>query len=523
MRQNLFDEDLIQLFVVNEHKVSIWVLGDQLHKNHPAIDAAEKAHGRDHIRIVMVESQRRARRLAYHRKKLVLVFSAMRHYARRLQMEGYIVDYQQTETFLEGLKAHVHAHRSSHIYTMAASTYGGRRFQEAKLANELGLTLTILPNTQFLAEQYNPYPNPIPGKRYVMEHFYRAMRRHFGILIDESGAPVGGQWNFDKLNRKRLPKGLMLPEIPSFPPDEITTEVMKEIEESGEGFGDLASFDLAVTHEQAHEAFEDFLTRRLTNFGPYEDAMSQDHTTLFHSVLSPYLNLGLLEPLTLAQAAEDCFRAKTSPINSVEGFMRQIIGWREFIYWQYWRSMPDILVVNFWGANRPLPDWFWDGKTEINCLRYVLSRVLEQGYAHHIERLMVLSNFCLLAGLDPIAINDWFTCVFIDAYEWAMVPNVLGMGLNADGGIVATKPYIASANYINRMSNYCQSCSYNRKERTGPKACPFNTLYWNFLIRNEEVLRTNPRLGRNVLGLRHLDGAERQAVIEQAEEFLNNL
>jgi deoxyribodipyrimidine photolyase-related protein len=356
-----------------------------------------------------------------------------------------------------------------------------------------------------------------------MEHFYRAMRRHFRLLIDEAGEPVGGQWNYDKLNRKRLPKGLTLPEIPRFPPDEITLKVMKEIEDSGEGFGKLTGFDLAVTREQAQAAFEDFLARRLANFGPYEDAMSRDHTTLFHSVLSPYLNLGLLDPLTLARAAEDRYHAKTSPVNSVEGFIRQIIGWREFIYWQYWRTMPDILMANFWGANRPIPDWFWHGKTEMNCLRHVLSRVLEQGYAHHIERLMVLANFCLLAGLDPIAVNDWFTLGFIDAYEWVMVPNVLGMGLNADGGIIATKPYIASANYINKMSDYCQSCGYNQKKRTGPQACPFNTLYWNFLIKKEELLRANPRLGRNVLGLRYLDDAERQAVIEQGEQFLENL
>jgi len=503
--------------------VSVWVLGDQLLNNHPAIEVAERAHGRDHIRIVIVESRNRARSLVYHRKKLVLLYSAMRHYAQRLETAGYIVDYQQAETFLEGLKAHVHAHRSSQIYTMAASTYGGRRFQEVKLAEVLNLPVNVLTNTQFLSEQYNPYPNPIPGKRYAMEHFYRAMRRHFSLLIDEKGDPVGGQWNFDKLNRKRLPKGLIPPEIPSFPPDKITKAVMKEIENSREGIGGVTNFNLAVTHEQAHEAFEDFLLNRLANFGPYEDAMSQDYTTLFHSILSPYLNLGLLEPLELAQAAEESFSTKTIPINSVEGFIRQIIGWREFIYWQYWRSMPDILEVNFWRANRPLPDWFWDGKTEMNCLRHVLSRVLEQGYTHHIERLMVISNFCLLAGLDPIVVNDWFTCLFIDAYEWVMVPNVLGMGLNADGGIVATKPYIASANYINKMSDYCHSCSYRQKERTGPTACPFNTLYWNFLIKNEQILRTNPRLGRNVLGLRHLDNAERQAVTEQAEKYLSNL
>ena len=509
--------------MVNKHRVSVWVLGDQLLNKHPAIEAAETNHGRGSVRIVMVESRRRVRRLAYHRKKLVLIYSAMRHYAHRLQTEGYVVDYQQTETFLEGLKAHEVAHGSAHLYTMAASTYGGRRFQEARLADALDLPVTVLANTQFLSEKYSPFPDPIPGKRYVMEHFYRAMRRHFRLLIDEAGEPVGGQWNYDKLNRKRLPKGLTLPEIPRFPPDEITLKVMKEIEDSGEGFGKLTGFDLAVTREQAQAAFEDFLARRLANFGPYEDAMSRDHTTLFHSVLSPYLNLGLLDPLTLARAAEDRYHAKTSPVNSVEGFIRQIIGWREFIYWQYWRTMPDILMANFWGANRPIPDWFWHGKTEMNCLRHVLSRVLEQGYAHHIERLMVLANFCLLAGLDPIAVNDWFTLGFIDAYEWVMVPNVLGIGLNADGGIIATKPYIASANYINKMSDYCQSCGYNQKKRTGPQACPFNTLYWNFLIKKEELLRANPRLGRNVLGLRYLDDAERQAVIEQGEQFLENL
>jgi len=508
---------------VSEKSVSIWVLGDQLLKNHPAIEAAERAHGRDHIRIVLVESSSRARKLAYHRKKLVLIFSAMRHFARRLQMAGYIVDYQQTETFLDGLKAHVHAHRPSQIYTMAAGTYGGRRFQEIKLAEVLDIPVNVIPNTQFLSEQYNPYPDPTPGKRYVMEHFYRAMRRHFGLLIDEAGEPVGGQWNYDKLNRKRLPKGLIPPEVPSFPPDKITRAVMKEIEDSGEGFGDLTNFNLAVTHEQAEEAFQDFLLKRLVDFGPYEDAMSQEYTTLFHSLLSPYLNLGLLEPLELARAAEERFTAKSSPINSVEGFIRQIIGWREFIYWQYWRLMPDILGANFWGAKRPLPDWFWDGKSEMNCLRQVFSRVHAHGYAHHIERLMVISNFCLLAGLDPPAVNDWFTSLFIDAYEWVMIPNVLGMGLNADGGIIATKPYIASANYINKMSDYCHSCPYDRNARAGSKACPFNTLYWQFLIKNEQKLRSNPRLGRNVLGLRHLDRAERQAVTDQAEKFLNNL
>ncbi len=504
-------------------KVTVWILGDQLLENHPALEAAAAEHGRAAVQVLLIESRTRARKMPYHRKKLVLLFSAMRHYAARLQKEGFEVDYQKTATFKEGLKAHVQAVQPTRLYSMAASAYGGRRFQETSLADTTGVPVTVLPNTQFLTGQFNPYPDPTPGKRYVMEHFYRAIRRHFGLLLEADDSPTGGQWNFDKENRKPLPKGLVPPEIPGFTPDEITTDVMAELEKSGEGFGELEGFELAVTHGQAQELLEDFLSQRLVDFGPYEDAMSGNHATLFHSVLSPYLNLGLLEPLDLAEAAEAVYHAGGAPINSVEGFIRQIIGWREYIYWQYWRTMPDLMDQNYWEAHRDLPDWFWTGETEMNCLQHVLTRVVTLGYAHHIERLMVLSNFSLLAGLEPQAVNDWFTSGFIDAYEWVMAPNVLGMGLNADGGLIATKPYIASANYINKMSNYCSPCAYDRKKRTGPEACPFNTLYWNFLIRHEKTLRANPRLGRNVLGLRYLDEAERQSVVEQAELFLNRL
>jgi deoxyribodipyrimidine photolyase-related protein len=261
----------------------------------------------------------------------------------------------------------------------------------------------------------------------------------------------------------------------------------------------------------------------LEKFGPYEDAMSSKFSFLYHSVLSPYLNIGLLDPLELARKAETAYANGKAPINSVEGFIRQIVGWREYIYWQYWRSMPDLAEVNFWKATRPIPKMYWDGETAMNCLRHVFQRAREIGYAHHIERLMLISNFSLLAGLDPLAINDWFLSYFIDAYEWVMLPNVLGMGLNADGGQIATKPYISSANYINRMSDYCDGCFFDRAQRTGPDACPFNTLYWNFLTKHEEILRSNPRMGRNVLGLRYLDEDERWEVQAQAALFLDDL
>jgi deoxyribodipyrimidine photolyase-related protein len=311
--------------------------------------------------------------------------------------------------------------------------------------------------------------------------------------------------------------------LPYFEPDAITRQVMAEVDVAGHGVGTVEGFSLAVTRQRALDAFDDFVAQRLASFGPYEDAMSNQHQILYHSVLSPYLNVGLVQPLELLRAVERAYQQEQAPINSAEGFVRQILGWREYIYWQYWRLMPGLLEANAWGAERPLPQFFWDGNTEMACLRRAIRRTIDTGYNHHIERLMLLCNFCLLAGIRPRAVHDWFLSFYVDAYEWVMAPNVIGMGLNADGGLIASKPYIASANYINRMSDYCSRCRYKHKQRTGVDACPFNFLYWNFLVEHEGTLRANPRLGRNVLGLRYLDEGERQAVARRAQSFLNEL
>jgi deoxyribodipyrimidine photolyase-related protein len=285
----------------------------------------------------------------------------------------------------------------------------------------------------------------------------------------------------------------------------------------------VESFDYAVTRAEAFTALEDFISQRLPEFGAYQDAMRAEADLLYHSRLSPYLNLGLLEPLEVAQRAAQAYQQGAAPINSVEGFIRQVVGWREFMYWQYWRQGADYQQVNHWGFTRPLPGFFWNGMTDMNCLRTIIQRVLRSGYAHHIERLMVLSNFCLLSGIRPQEVNDWFLSGFVDAYEWVMLPNVLGMGLFADGGKVATKPYIASANYIHKMSDYCGKCTFNRKQRTGEGACPFNFLYWNFLIAHESELRKNARMSTSLLGLRRLDEAQRQEVQAQARDFFKAL
>lgn len=503
-------------------QLSVWILGDQLLRSHPALLAAERLAERSRMRVLLIESEQRKARLPYHRKKLVLLIGAMRHYAEELRTLGYTVDYVRAPTVLEGLRRHAEAHRPARLLTMAAAEYRGRQFQQTRLAELLGAPVDVLPNTQFLCGRYDPFPDP--GKKVILETFYRAMRRHWGLLLDAHGEPVGGAWNFDRENRKPLPRqGLFIPAPLRFPPDAITAGVMQEVAALPQGVGRVDGFDLAVTRKEAQKAFEDFLHRRLPNFGPYEDAMSRSSAVLFHSMLSPYMNIGLLDPLDMARRAEQAYYDGHAPLASVEGFIRQIIGWREYIYWQYWRQMPGLLTANSWGHTRGMPRLFWDADTPMNCLRHVVSRVLDLGYCHHIERLMVICNFCMLAGVDPAAVNEWFLSFYVDAYEWVVSPNVIGMGMNADGGQTATKPYIASANYIHKMSDYCSGCRFNPKLRTGENACPYNFLYWNFLLEHEETLRANPRFGPAVLGLKHLTPEERVAVRAQAARFLEEL
>lgn len=502
--------------------LSVWILGDQLLRGHPALLAAERLAERSRIRVLLIESEQRKARLPYHRKKLVLLISAMRHYVEELRNLGYAVDYVRAPTMLEGLRQHVEAHRPARLLTMAAAEYRGRKFQQARLADLLGVPVDVLPNTQFLCGRYDPFPDA--GKKIILETFYRAMRRRWGLLLDAQGEPVGGAWNFDRENRKPLPRqGLSISAPLRFPPDAITAEVMQEVAALPQGVGRVDGFDLAVTRTEAEKAFEDFLHHRLPNFGPYEDAMSRSSAVLFHSMLSPYMNIGLLDPLDMARRAEQAYHDGHAPLASVEGFIRQIVGWREYIYWQYWRQMPGLLAANGWGHTRAMPRLFWDADTPMNCLRRVVSRVLDLGYCHHIERLMVICNFCMLAGVDPAAVNEWFLSFYVDAYEWVVSPNVIGMGMNADGGQTATKPYIASANYIHKMSDYCTDCRFNPKLRTGENACPYNFLYWNFLLEHEETLRANPRFGPAVLGLKHLTTEERVAVRAQAAHFLEEL
>jgi deoxyribodipyrimidine photolyase-related protein len=501
--------------------MTVWIPGDQLLRDHPALRAAKQQAGRDNLRVVLIESAARIVQRPYQRKKLVLILSAMRHYAESLRSAGYIVDYLQAPDFLSGLREHTAQHRPDRLITMAAAEYAARAQQE-ELPTSLNLPVEILPNIQFLVGAFDPAPRTPPERTVIMATFYRAMRRHFGVLLTPEGEPEGGQWSFDAENRRPLPRAAAPPPPPHFAPDAITQRVMQEIAALPQGVGSTEGFALAVTAADAEEALRRFLAERLPDFGAYEDAMTTRSTLVYHSGLSPYLNIGLLTPLQLVRAAEEEYRAGRAPLNSVEGFVRQVLGWREYMYWQYWRSMPALAERNAWGADRPLPAWFWSGATDMRCMHHALTRALDTGYTHHIERLMLLTNFCTLAGIRPHEVNDWFLAAYIDAYDWVMAPNVIGMGLNADGGKIATKPYISSANYINTMSDYCAGCRYSHRQRTGADACPFNLLYWNFLITHEAALRANPRLGPAVLGLRRLGDDERATIRREAAAWLQS-
>lgn len=495
------------------------ILADQLLRDHPALRHAQTLANKTDIHVVLVESRRRLQLRPYQRHKLVLVLSALRHYADALRAQGWMVTVVHADRWRDALQTMVSATHTTSIITMAGAEYAARQAQN-RWSTWLRVPVTVLPNTQFLSAAV-PRTKPMTSQK--METFYRAMRRHYGVLIEPDGTPTGGEWNFDADNRKPLPARTPIPSVAGYQPDALTMQVIAEVSAYPQAIGDAQTFDLPVTHADATTALERFIRERLPNFGRYEDAMAQDHDVLFHSLLSPALNLGLLEPMTVIRAAEQAYRAGIAPIAAVEGFVRQILGWREYMYQCYWELMPDLRTMNHWQATRPLPEWFWQGRSGMHCIDTVIARTWRRGYVHHIERLMILTNFCMLAGIDPVAVNAWFLAGYIDAYDWVMWPNVSGMGLNADGGMIATKPYVASGAYITRMSDYCGSCQFDPTVRTGPTACPYTLLYWNFLLTHQDHLRRNPRMGPAVLGLKHVTDAQKTDIPRQATIWLEQM
>jgi deoxyribodipyrimidine photolyase-related protein len=501
------------------------VLGDQLSLSLSALQDFDPKQ--DHI--LMCEVWDEATYVHHHKKKIAFLFSAMRHFAQSLKDKGFAVRYvtlddpKNTHSFKGEVERAVKDLGPQRIICTMAGEY--RVDQDMRSwASAFSYPVDIRDDDRFLC-RINEFKKWAADKKTLrMEFFYREMRKKFKILVTKDLEPEGGAWNFDAENRKKLPENIVPPKPVMFEPDPITREVMDLVSEKfSSHFGDLEPFYFAVTNDQAQQILQEFIRKRLKNFGDYQDAMKEGEPWMFHSHISFYLNCGLLDPLHVIQEAEKAYRKGGVPLNAVEGFIRQILGWREYIRGIYWLKMPDYAEANFLEADRPLPDFYWTAKTKMNCLKQCVTETKQNAYAHHIQRLMVLGNFALLAGIDPRFVNEWYLIVYADAYEWVEMPNVSGMILFADGGFLASKPYAASGAYINKMSDYCQNCAYKVQEKAGPSACPFNYLYWDFLMRNEPVLKNNQRLSMVYSTLRKMTDERKKEIAKDAKYFFDHI
>ena len=498
------------------------ILGDQLSDSISSLQDIDP----DTDVVLLVEVADEARYVRHHKQKLVLIFSAMRHFAAELEAREIPVDYVSLEdegntgSFTGEVERALQRHGCERIVVTEPGEWRVLEMMR-DWEQRFERPVDIRPDDRFLCS-LSQFSDWAEGRKSLrMEFFYREMRRKTGWLMEDQ-KPLGGQWNYDADNRKALPRDLGLPRRDRFEPDEITRDVMDMVQRRfPDHFGELDEFGWAVTRADALEALDHFITKCLPDFGDFQDAMKTGEDFLFHSLISPYLNIGLLLPREVCEAALAAFEREQAPLAAVEGFLRQVMGWREFVRGLYWFSMPDYASSNFLEATRPLPDFYWTGKTDMNCLSEAIGNTRRNAYAHHIQRLMVTGNFALLAGIDPAEVEEWYLLVYIDAFEWVELPNTHGMALFADGGVLASKPYAASGAYINRMSDHCRDCRFNPKDKLGDSACPFNYLYWNFLIQNDHRLRSNPRMGLAYRNLDRMPEGQREDIREQALGFLD--
>lgn len=500
------------------------VLGDQLDRHISSLCGLDA--GGDVV--LMMEVADETTYVPHHPKKIALFLSAMRHFADALRADGVTVDYvaledpDNTGSFIGEIARAVARHAPDRV---VVTEPGEWRVQQNIRAWAAGSdrAVEIRDDDRFLCSTREFAAWADGRKQLRMEFFYRDMRRRTGILMD-GDAPVGGQWNFDQENRKRLPKGLKGPAFDGFAPDATTRTVLDLVgRRFGYHFGGLDGFNFAVTRAQALAVLDRFLTVGLGGFGDYQDAMAVGDPFLFHSLISPYLNIGLLRPREILDRVEAAYRSGAAPLNAAEGYIRQILGWREYVRGIYWLKMPDYKSTNALAADRPLPEFYWSGQTEMRCLAEVIGQTGREAYAHHIQRLMVTGCFALLIGAEPEAVNDWYLAVYADAVEWVQLPNTHGMVLHADGGLLASKPYAASGKYIDRMSDYCRHCRYDVTKTVGEDACPFNALYWRFLDRHGDTLRGNRRMAMIYRTWDRFDDDRRRTILDKADDVLRTL
>lgn len=501
----------------------IVILGDQLS---PALSALREANSDDMILIAEVKQE--ASYVKHHKHKIILLFSAMRHFAEVLQQQNYqvcYIDYLQGFTSLTDAVQHG-LQQQPQLTGIMITECGEYRLQQEinNWPQNFQIPVEILEDDRFLCSA-STFAKWADGRKQLrMEYFYREMRRYTGLLLDNKQQPLGGQWNFDKANRKSPPANLQAIAPLQFQPDNTTLQVMQLVTENfADNPGVADNFCYAVTGKQARQAFNHFVAEQLGKFGDYQDAMVLDQPFLFHSICSVYLNCGLLDVRWMCQKVEAAYHQNNVAINAAEGFIRQLIGWREYVRGLYWLLMPEYKERNYLNATRPLPGYYWHGNTKMRCMQQAISHTMTHAYSHHIQRLMITGNFALLTGLDVKEVTDWYLAVYADAYEWVELPNTLGMALFADNGVLASKPYAASGAYINRMSNYCQHCHYNVKASTGDDACPFNVMYWDFLARNEQKLGGNARMQLAYKNWYNKEPAQQQALRAKAAEYLIKL
>lgn len=501
------------------------VFADQLTRSLASL--ADLDPGRDVVLLMEVAGE--ATHVPHHKKKIAFLFSAMRHFAQALREAGVRVDYVRlddpanTQHFDGEIARAARRHGAGRVVATHPGDWGvleAMRGWEAAL----GIPVEIREDDRFVCtlDAFRAWAKG--RKQWRMEHFYRLMRRETGLLMDADGEPEGGQWNFDADNRKALPRDVAVPDVPAVEPDAVTRAVLALVEERfADNFGDLHPFFHAVTARDAEAALEAFVADRLARFGDYQDAMARGHDFLFHSAIALYLNAGLLDPLDVCRRAERAYRDGAAPLNAVEGFIRQILGWREYVRGVYWTLMPGYAEGNFFAAGRDLPGFYWTGETDMACLAAAIGQTKRLAYAHHIQRLMLTGQFAMLIGVRPDRICDWYLAVYADAFDWVELPNTHGMALFADGGRMASKPYAASGRYIDKMSDYCAACRYDVARKTGADACPFNYLYWDFLARNRERLDGNPRLAMVYRTWERFDADRREAIRRDAAAFLERM
>lgn len=502
------------------------ILGDQLNIAHPWFEKVD-----ENVLFVMMEVRSETDYVKHHIQKVVAIFDAMRKFSEVLKSKGHHIHYisindsENKPTITENLKWICSKYAVKELHYQLPDEY--RVDQELlQLEEKLGIPVHTSETHHFLTtrEEFGEF---FKGKKnFLMENFYRYMRVKHQILLGSENKPIGGKWNFDQENRKKVPKNHFIQAVPLVTKN--VSKIISDIQLAGiKTIGEISStqFTWTTTREEAMDLLEQFVTIALPLFGTLQDAMTEKHWYLYHSRLSFAMNVKLISPLEVIIRVERAYfeNPESYELNQIEGFIRQILGWREYMRGIYWSQMPAYAELNFFENKRPLPSWFWTGNTKMNCLKHTISQSLEHAYAHHIQRLMVTGNFALLAGIHPDQVDNWYLGIYIDAFEWVEITNTRGMSQFADGGIVGSKPYVSSAAYINKMSDYCGNCHYSHNKKVGDNACPFNSFYWNFFDEHAGKLRSNPRLGMMLNVWNKMPSNDKAAIISQANFYLDNI